>query len=136
MALRVLVVDDDAVLLRVFCEFLVDEGMTADGVPTVDAAKRAIDTGEYDVVILDMLLGATFGTALLTELCDRVSSPRVLALSATPSEARWAARYGVPFLAKPFVIESLLEAIARAQRPQRTRPSNSSRRRPVLVIRR
>lgn len=127
MDLHVLVVDDDAVLLQVFCEFLRDEGMRADGVASLDAARAALAEARYDVLVLDMLLGERFGAELLSELCDRVDSPRALALSATPSEARWAQRYCVPFISKPFVIDALLEALKTAAKPQRTRPSNSSR---------
>jgi DNA-binding response OmpR family regulator len=127
MDLHVLVVDDDAVLLQVFCEFLRDEGMRVDGAPSLEAARAALSAERYDVLVLDMLLGERFGAELLSELCDRPDAPRALALSATPSEARWAQRYRVPFISKPFVIDALLEAIAAASRPERTRPSNSSR---------
>jgi DNA-binding response OmpR family regulator len=124
---RVLVVDDDAVLLQVFCEFLRDEGMQVDGAADLDAARAALSTHRYDVLVVDMLLGDRFGAELLSDLCDRPEAPRALALSATPSESRWAQRYRVPFISKPFMIDALLEAIAAAAPPQRTRPSGSSR---------
>ena len=71
--MRVLVVEDEAKLLDILVRCLKGEGLVADGVGSAEAAFEYIKSFHYDLVILDLLLPDSPGTALLRRIRCRAS---------------------------------------------------------------
>jgi len=106
----VLVVDDEPairLLVRVNLEL---EGYRLLDAETLDAARRALDSGDVGLVLLDMRIGRERGDGLLDEL-QALSIPVVVVTgSADVQEAEWAGRADA-VLGKPFGIDELLRAV-------------------------
>ncbi|MFW5789213.1 MAG: response regulator [Spirochaetota bacterium] len=91
--IRVLVVDDHAVVRRGLADILLEAG-DLDVVAQVDsaaAARTILDTVAIDVVVLDLGLPDSTGTAFVEELRRRAPAPGVLVVTIEP-ESQYAVR--------------------------------------------
>ena len=83
---RVLMVDDDTKLCRLVREYLVPFGFDIHAVHSGPDGIQAVSSGEYDAVILDVMLPGTDGFEVLREI-RAVSDIPVLMLTALGDEA-------------------------------------------------
>jgi two-component system OmpR family response regulator len=83
--LRILVVEDDSVLSAALARALNQAAYAVDLVGNGDAANAALDSGAYDLVVLDLALPKVDGLQVLRRLRDRRSRVPVLILSARDS---------------------------------------------------
>lgn len=83
--MRILVVEDDAVLAAALTRALNQATYAVDLVDNGDSANAALDTGSYDLVVLDLALPKVDGLNVLRRLRDRRSRVPVLILSARDS---------------------------------------------------
>jgi two-component system OmpR family response regulator len=83
--LRILVVEDDSVLSAALARALTQAAYAVDLVGNGDAANAALDSGAYDLVVLDLALPKVDGLQVLRRLRDRRSRVPVLILSARDS---------------------------------------------------
>ncbi|MFI6388396.1 response regulator transcription factor [Nonomuraea sp. NPDC050547] len=121
--MRVLVVEDEAFLAEMIAEGLRREALAVDVAHDGREALRKLETGEYDVMVLDRDLPGVHGD----EVCRRVVAhrlmTRVLMLTAAGSvrERVDGLRLGADdYLPKPFVYDELLArvlALGRRARP-------------------
>lgn len=113
-AVRILIVEDEpliAMMLEELCESL---GYRLAGtVDDVTGALDAIAAGEVDLAILDLHLSGRAPSWPVADRLDGEGIPFLLASGGQPDDlpARHAAR---PFLAKPFTMDGVQEAIERA----------------------
>lgn len=78
MATRLLIIDDDAELMRLLTELLGHEGFQLDANPGgTDAAARAV-SGEYALVILDVMLPEVSGFEILKQIRNSSNVPVIL----------------------------------------------------------
>ena len=116
--MRILVVDDDHVFAGLICDALQMSGHEARRVPTTESGIAALLEHRYDVLLLDLDLGATRGETLISRvrsLGERL--PAIIILSGQPSDVLAAAVTATGAAAavrKPCSIEELLAAIALA----------------------
>ena len=116
--MRILVVDDDHVFAGLISDALQMSGHEARRVPTIESGIGALLEHRYDVVLLDLDLGATRGEALIhrvRSLGERL--PAIIILSGQPSDVLAAAVTATGAAAavrKPCAIDELLAAIALA----------------------
>jgi two-component system OmpR family response regulator len=82
---RILVVEDDPVLAAALSRALNQAAYAVDQVDNGDAANAALDSGSYDLVVLDLALPKVDGLNVLRRLRDRRSRVPVLILSARDS---------------------------------------------------
>jgi DNA-binding response OmpR family regulator len=114
--MRILVVDDDHVFAGVICDALQLSGHEVRGVPTTESGIGALLEHRYDVVLLDLDLGATRGEAMIRRfrsLGERL--PPIVILSGQPSDVLAAAvnaTGAAGAVRKPCAIDELLAAIA------------------------
>lgn len=94
---RVLCVGDDSALLQCRCMVLEYNGYKADKAAPQDA-RRAIDTGDYDVVLLSMTLGDS-ERKLLTQ--DVPKSSQIVQIDSWTGPYDLLAIVGNLFLARP-----------------------------------
>jgi CheY-like chemotaxis protein len=125
--LRILVVDDDPDLRGAIVAALV-----AAGHEVQDASNGAVGLEKAllarpDVVVTDYIMPVASGGALIESLRMLMRPPpSLVAISAYPGAAQWCAENGVEvFLAKPFMRESLLNAVEYAGRRLRESPPTS-----------
>ena len=117
--LRILIVEDDAMLGVATAESLTLLGQTALIVPTVSAAFAALSvTHSFDVILLDLNLGEERGETIFQKLkLLRIKYPPIIILSAQPdAEVRIAADLvqAKQMLTKPASIALITLAIERA----------------------
>jgi two-component system OmpR family response regulator len=80
--MRILVVEDDAVLAAALTRALSQAAYAVDHVEDGEAANHALATIDYDLVVLDLALPKVDGLAVLKRLRDRRSQVPVLVLTA------------------------------------------------------
>jgi DNA-binding response OmpR family regulator len=113
--MRILVVDDDHVFAELIGEALEASGHDVRRVPTTESGIGALLERRYDVVLLDLDLGATRGDSMIRRmqaLGERL--PRIVILSGQPDEVLAAAAKATgaaAVLKKPCTIDELLSAI-------------------------
>ncbi|MCX7893459.1 MAG: response regulator transcription factor [Burkholderiales bacterium] len=124
--MRVLIVEDDAVLADGLTRSLRQSGYSVDCVRDGMAADAALTTGEFDVVILDLGLPKMAGLEVLKRFRARNGSTPVLVLTALDGvndRVRGLDLGADDYLAKPFVLaelEARVRALARRGAPTST----------------
>jgi CheY-like chemotaxis protein/DNA-binding transcriptional ArsR family regulator len=113
---RILVVDDDQELRTNIAEVLSGAGFeTKLAASGEDALARMVE-GEFDLVLLDLLMPGMGGMAALEQLKQRFSQSRVVVMTAfaTVENAVEAMRKGADdYVTKPFRINDLLATVRR-----------------------
>lgn len=123
--MRVLIVEDDEVLLDGLKTGLALEGFTADAVETLEDARLAADSVDYDAVVLDIALPDGSGLDLVRSWrSGKIKSLPVLLLTARNSvrdRVEGLDRGADDYLGKPFDLDELaarIRAIARRAKGQ------------------
>ncbi|QCB94115.1 response regulator transcription factor [Cellulomonas shaoxiangyii] len=125
--MRVLLVDDEVGLTRALRRGLGAEGFTVDVAHDGDTGLRMATDGEYDVLVVDVMLPRRHGYDVVTTLREREVWTPVLMLSAKDGEHDVADGLDVgadDYLTKPFsfvVLVARLRALVR--RPVAPRPA-------------
>lgn len=114
---RVLIVDDEPELVSALTERLEIRGFTAGGATSGAAALAALDTGAWDVVLLDVRMPGVDGFELTREIRSQHPETAVVLLTgrsgADDEEASRAAGASA-YLIKPIPIEELESALTTA----------------------
>ena len=111
---RVLIVDDDRDILRVFRSILEKAGYTVKIAETGHEALRELNKSEFDVCLVDVKLPDMDGTELLLEMKENPETVKIV-ITGFSSEAVGvkAADYGADdFLVKPVKAEELLAVVS------------------------
>ncbi len=118
---RLLVVDDEADIMRLVSLAMMARGFDVDTASTLAEAIARLDTNTYNVVLTDKNLKGATGLELIDALAIKAPTTAIVLMTAYPDGAlgRIASLDG--YLAKPFrsldvVAESLKAAIDRRQR--------------------
>jgi two-component system, OmpR family, copper resistance phosphate regulon response regulator CusR len=112
--MRVLIVEDDARIGSFLARALEAEGLGVDVVADGDEGLEHALSGDYELVILDLLLPGRDGLDALRELHDRGSRLPVLILSARADLATKLRGFelgAVDYLAKPFSLDELIARV-------------------------
>lgn len=123
---RVLVVDDEEVVLASVEKLLGKEDMTVDKVADAESALRLLRESSFDVVITDLMMPRIDGLELLRRIrSEGHSVPTILITGyATIRSAMDALKAGaVEYLPKPFTRSELRGAITRALRRRTLQPA-------------
>ncbi|MCW5719058.1 MAG: response regulator transcription factor [Bauldia sp.] len=123
--MRILLVEDEASLSEMLATSLSRQGIVVDAAPTLEMAREALMTAEYDAVVLDRNLPDGEGLDLITEIRARSAPPAVVVLSALGAldqRIDGLDQGADDYLVKPFAIEELLARLrAVARRPAAVR---------------
>ncbi len=115
--LRILVVDDDAVILRLEKTILECAGHRVETATDGEAAWQALKNGEYDLLITDNIMPGLSGLALVRQLRRANLTLPVVMVSGTLAHLDTAKLSRDPgsringFVGKPFTIYRLLSAV-------------------------
>jgi len=117
--MRILVVEDDAVLLDGLKVGLGIHGFTVDAVASCGDARAALATAEFDAIVLDLMLPDGSGLDILRELRRRQDATPILLLTAKDTVADRIGGLDTgadDYLGKPFDLDEVaarLRAISR-----------------------
>ena len=108
---RVLVIDDDQALLR-----MVRLSMASDGLEVTTATDgieglEALESADYDVVVLDLQMPRMDGRAFFREAVSRGHNPQVVILSAYGAEQAQHELKVAAAVPKPFDPDVLIETV-------------------------
>ena len=125
---RILVVDDEPRILRFVVRGLQAEGYEVASAGTGTEGLRKALQGQYDLVILDLLMPGLDGASVLHRLVAERPRQAVMVLScltATASKVRCLEAGAEDYLAKPFSMEELLARVRARLRVAAGRPAAS-----------
>ena len=112
--MRLLVIEDYAPIRNAVVEGLSNAGFSVDACADGVEGKWLAETGDYDVIILDLMLPKLDGLALLRSWREHGNDTHVLILSAKGTVPERIAGLNIgadDYLPKPFVFEELLSRV-------------------------
>ena len=119
--MRTLLVEDDLALHEVVCSLLEEDlGHDPTCVKSVDEAITAIATSDFDVAIVDWMLGAGTCEPVLAALAAATPPVPAIVYSASAHGRATAERWSIEFIDKPFEVSLLVDTIARSIRDRRS----------------
>lgn len=116
---RILVVEDEPTVAELIADVMAEEGHSVDTLLDSRAALRRLEEQNYSLVICDLKMPYVDGPALYRAL-ERRESPmqhRLLLVTGDtmgPRTLEFLKGSGLPYLAKPFLVEELKEAVRQA----------------------
>jgi DNA-binding response OmpR family regulator len=110
---RILVVDDDVTILRVFRKILEKEGFTVENAKTGKEALEKIKKAKFTVYLVDVNLPDMDGTDLLLKIPNDPKTIKIIVTGFSTNEVgKKAADYGADdFLVKPVKSEELIAIV-------------------------
>ncbi|HYN86842.1 MAG TPA: sigma-54 dependent transcriptional regulator [Pyrinomonadaceae bacterium] len=133
--IRVLVVDDDAVLRKVVAEQISLSGFDAHPVASGEEALRVLKDADFDVVLLDIRMPGLSGLEALREIRKLEDPPEVIMLTADTSLTTGieAMRHGAyDYLTKPSTLDEIEAVVRKAEEKRRLVRQNASLRDAVV----
>ena len=127
--IRVLLVDDDAVLRRLVPDQLSRSGFECAAAASGEEALSALGETDYDVVLLDIRMGGLSGLAALREIRKLEDPPEVIMLTADTSLGTGleAMRLGAyDYLTKPASLDEMEAVVRKADEKRRLVRQNAS----------
>lgn len=79
--IRVLIVDDEALLCELFTDMLADQGYEVESATQADDGLDRLRTAHYDVVLLDLMLGRVSGFEVLEKIRQMYYPPVVIVMT-------------------------------------------------------
>ena len=126
--MKILIVEDDTLLLQGLILAAQTEGYACDGVSTARMAEQSLEAGHYSLVVLDLGLPDEDGLHFLARIRQKKYTLPVLILTARDTLTDKIAGLDVgadDYLVKPFGTSELLARIRTAIRHTRTTLSNT-----------
>jgi DNA-binding NtrC family response regulator len=134
---RVLVVEDDSVVLGLLVKILTEAGYTVTGVPTGEAALGELDKQLFDAVLLDLNLPGVQGMDVLSvgpTLQTDVPFIVMTAFGSVDTAVEAMKRGAFDYVSKPFRTEELLLTLRRAHEEAELRREVARLRRHVKEV--
>ncbi len=119
---RILIVDDEVLMVRTLCDILQMHGWQAHGVHAGEEALECLRSHEFDVVLMDVRMGGMTGVDALRVIREEHPGLPVMLMTAysTAELLAEAERQGaVRILSKPLAIKGLLEMLETITEPER-----------------
>jgi len=127
MSARILVVDDEEIVIRSALRVLASEDYAVDRASDGAEALHSIESGEYDVVILDIMMPKVDGIEVLQRVKESHPEIEVImftGLAEIDTAVRCMKLGAFDYIAKPFEPEELKVSVARALERRRLLQEN------------
>jgi DNA-binding NtrC family response regulator len=125
---KLLIVDDEVELMRALCESLSDEGFETQGLSDPALAPEALRTGEFDLLLSDLMMPGTDGIQLLRQALaiDSHLVGIIMTGQGTIQTAVEAMKSGAfDYILKPFRLQQVLPVLDRGMEVRRLRTENA-----------
>jgi DNA-binding response OmpR family regulator len=112
--MRILIVDDDAIVIKSCTRILEGEGFEIKCVDSADKALAIIKESTFDLLLIDVIMPKHGGLYLMKELRKQLSSVPLIVMSGyhTPETVSEVHKLGADqFISKPFRPDELLKTI-------------------------
>jgi DNA-binding response OmpR family regulator len=112
--MKILVVDDDVIVIKSCVRILESEGFSVCTVPDADAAMNTVKEKEFDLMLIDVKMPKRDGLFLTKEIRKSFSIVPIIVMSgySTPETIADAAASGATsFMPKPFRPDELMKEI-------------------------
>ncbi|HMK74984.1 MAG TPA: response regulator [Thermodesulfobacteriota bacterium] len=112
--MRILVVDDDAIVIKSCRRILEAEGFEVTTVPSADEALQKIKTLDFDILLMDVKMPKHDGIFLMREINKNWADIPIIVMSGYPTPETIADVYklgAVQFISKPFRPDELMKTI-------------------------
>jgi two-component system NtrC family sensor kinase len=122
-----LIVDDDAVMVRLLAETAELRGYRVAGATSLRATQAALDQGAFDVALVDLGLGSEWGFDVIRRIKEQTPQAEIVVMSATTSLASAVQSHELSafaFVQKPFDIVQLFATLERALERRRMNLDN------------
>lgn len=121
----ILVVDDEANIVDLIAEVLIEEGYGVRRAYDGASALAAIVANPPALILLDMAMPDMIGTTLIQRIRQNQIRyiPVIIMTAGAYSTATLMAQGAADYLPKPFEIDTLLDCVARCLQPQQSRAS-------------
>ncbi|HVX40244.1 MAG TPA: response regulator [Gemmatimonadaceae bacterium] len=119
---RVLIVDDEVLMVRTLCDILEMHGWEVRGVHAGEEALEVLKTERFDIVLMDVRMGGMTGVDALRIIREEHPGLPVMLMTAysTAELLEEAERQGaVRILSKPLAIKGLLDMLESITEPER-----------------
>jgi DNA-binding NtrC family response regulator len=129
MSVRILIVDDEEIVIRSCRRILEDEGTVVDSVMDGWEALRKVDDNPYDVIVLDIMMPKVDGLEVLQNVKERHPDVDVImmtGLSQVQTAVKAMKLGAFDYLSKPFDPDELKHVVDRALERRRLLRENSA----------
>jgi DNA-binding response OmpR family regulator len=112
--MKILVIDDEPVVLNSCRKVLEEDGFDVYLVPSADEALKAMKKEDFDLLLVDVKMPKHDGIYLMQKVKEKWSNVPIIVMSGypTPDTITDGAKMGADaFIAKPFTPDELLETI-------------------------
>jgi CheY-like chemotaxis protein len=116
--LRVLVVDDDDIIRRVFCEFLLKMNIEVESAGNGVEALAIFVEKSFDVVLTDVRMPCMDGLTLAREIKRKKPKTVIIVMSGHMHGGGQTNRHADHMLTKPFGLKEMYHLINRAVEPE------------------
>jgi len=119
--MKILVIDDEAVVLDSCKKILSSEGFEVELVPTVDDALVLLEQAEFSLLLIDIKMPKRDGLFLMDVLRERGERIPIVVMSGYQTDAaieEVTKRGAASFIPKPFTPDELLSAVRSAVKKQ------------------
>jgi DNA-binding NtrC family response regulator len=124
---RILVVDDEPGIQRIFKSALGNYGFVTEVAGNADDAMLCLERGSFDVVVTDVNMPGCDGIAFLRRCRERHADVPIIVMSGRPSDAVMSSALvagAYRYLVKPVMPSALRHVIESAIRDQLAKPSS------------
>lgn len=127
--MKILVVDDDTIVLDSCRSILEAEGFETCVVPSANEALEAMKNDDFSLLLIDVKMPKHDGMYLMQEIKERWAEIPIVVMSGypTPETISNGEKMGAAkFIAKPFTPEELLETVYQVIQREESRENNKS----------
>ena len=125
--MRILVIDDESIVLDSCRRILESEGFEVHLVPSADKALEALKNDDFDLLLVDVKMPDHDGIYLMGEVKRKWQEIPIIVMSgySTPETIAEGVKMGAAkFIAKPFTPDELLETILQVLKKEGGHESN------------
>jgi len=112
--MKILVVDDDAIVIKSCRRILESEGFEVSAVPSVEQALAAIKITDFDLLLIDVKMPERDGMYLMQEIKKNWAEIPTIVMSGYPTSETIAEVYRLGatlFIPKPFRPDELMKSV-------------------------
>jgi len=134
MAERMLIIDDEEIVLKSCRKIFEAEGFEVVTTPNPQEGLKLVSEKTFDVILVDWMMPGFDGMDVVEEIDKRSPNSAMVMISGYPTVGRATEamkRGAMDYLAKPFRPEEIIEIVKKAvseKLPKRKKPSADSRR--------